>query len=100
MHAGVSQAQGQGGIPALPVPPGATSPGVGFVVTPKAVASKPPDQSLGEVTGTIKSFSAEKGFGFISSPDVRDMGYSNDVFLHNQNKGEFEVGSYVSFTLV
>jgi cold shock CspA family protein len=98
MHSGVSQAQG--GLPALQsVPTGTPPPGGNFVPPPKSAASKPPEQSLGEVTGTIKSFSVDKGFGFISSPDVREMGYSNDVFLHNQHKGEFEVGSYVAFSL-
>lgn len=52
---------------------------------------------LGTLCGTIKSFNAEKGYGFIHCPTLLQVGY-NDVFLHHQQIGDFEVGNEVSFS--
>merc|ERR1712118_349760 len=52
---------------------------------------------LGELIGTIKSFNEKSGYGFIHCPEVTELGY-NDVFLHHQQKGDFNVGDTVAFT--
>merc|ERR1712066_449617 len=59
----------------------------------------PPDtsQELGQYMGTIKSFSENNGYGFISCPDMQMLGY-NDVFLHHQQLNGFQVGADVYFT--
>merc|ERR1712203_472220 len=49
-----------------------------------------------EFVGTIKSFNAQKGWGFIECADLKAV-YGNDVFLHHAQLGEFEVGSTVQF---
>merc|ERR1719210_953497 len=59
-----------------------------------------PDEKavLGQFPGTIKSFSAKTGFGFIECEELKKQGYTNDVFLHHSQVGEFAVGSQVLFT--
>jgi len=59
-----------------------------------------PDEKsiLGKYPGTIKSFSAKTGFGFIECEDLKKQGYANDVFLHHSQVGEFAVGSQIMFT--
>lgn len=52
---------------------------------------------LGELAGTIKSFNEKSGYGFITCPEVTELGY-NDVFLHHAQKGNFGVGDSVTFT--
>lgn len=53
---------------------------------------------IGTFPGVIKSFSrGEKGYGFIDCPTLKEQGY-NDVFLHREQLGPFDVGSEVSFT--
>merc|ERR1719436_1349853 len=47
--------------------------------------------------GRIKSFNAEKGFGFIECPATLAQ-YGRDVFLHKALIGEMHVGSMVTFT--
>jgi len=53
---------------------------------------------VGEYTGTIKSFSPFKGYGFIESPEVKTM-YTDDIFLHKNQLGSFGPGDRVTFTL-
>lgn len=52
---------------------------------------------LGQSIGTIKSFSDKNGYGFIDSPEVKELGYQ-DVFIHHQQMGNFKVGDEVVFT--
>lgn len=54
---------------------------------------------VGEFQGVIKSFNPKSGYGFISCPDLKEVGCPNDVFLHHQQLGGFEVGSTVQFTV-
>jgi len=70
----------------------------------KALQLAPPtrgvdDQDIiGTFPGVIKSFSrTEKGYGFIECPALKEQGY-NDVFLHREQLGPFDVGSEVAFT--
>lgn len=60
----------------------------------------PPVKALSErrSLGVIKSFNPEKGFGFIACQELFDV-FGNDVFLHNGQLGNFEVGSEVSFAV-
>merc|ERR1719343_116673 len=51
----------------------------------------------GRATGHIKSFNADKGFGFIECPATYAI-YSRDVFLHKAQIGNLTVGTPVSFT--
>lgn len=65
-------------------------------------AEKPIDESgglLGEFEGKIKSFSDEKGWGFIECPDVKAQ-YDRDVFLYFSQKKDYRVGHKVKFTCV
>lgn len=63
-----------------------------------AAAAAQAAQSPGEkrYTGRIKSYNAEKGFGFIQS-DEAYQSYKRDVFLHKAHLGSFAVNSTVSF---
>lgn len=67
--------------------------------TKRKQGPKTPDvqEELGEYVGTVKSFSAKHGYGFIECAEIKDMGY-NDVFVHHQQLGDNQVGSGVSFT--
>merc|ERR1711879_343140 len=57
------------------------------------------DEVVGEMSGWIKTFNKEKGYGFIASPDLNKMqGSEKDVFLHQKELNNFEVGDTVLFT--
>lgn len=53
--------------------------------------------SEGEYRGFIKSFNGNNGYGFIECEDLRNEGYSNDVFLHKDQMGDLQVGAEVMF---
>merc|ERR1719401_1870161 len=67
------------------------------VPTP-AAAAPPADSSSTRFQGRIKSFNAEKGYGFIESAEAFQC-YGRDVFLHKSLIGDFTVGAAVSFTV-
>merc|ERR1711920_158668 len=46
--------------------------------------------------GRIKSFNAEKGFGFIESQQA-SAAFGRDVFLHKAQIGDLKVGADVAF---
>jgi len=48
--------------------------------------------------GTIKSFFAEKGFGFIDCPDLFEF-YGRDTWLHHAQVQHFQPGDVVEFTM-
>merc|ERR1712087_327522 len=50
-----------------------------------------------EFVGTIKTFYADKGFGFIDCADLKAV-YGNDVFVLQAQMGEFWIGSTVQFS--
>jgi len=66
----------------------------------KGCSKGKPDQQeeLGQFQGTIKSFNAKSGYGFINCEDLKALGCANDVFLHHQQLQEFEVGHQIIFT--
>eukprot|EP00927_Polykrikos_kofoidii_P079103 TRINITY_DN75899_c0_g1_i1.p1 TRINITY_DN75899_c0_g1~~TRINITY_DN75899_c0_g1_i1.p1 ORF type:complete len:478 (-),score=108.86 TRINITY_DN75899_c0_g1_i1:135-1502(-) len=74
--------------------PGAMNPAL-YGATPAA-----PDASLpaGRYRGWIKTFNAEKKFGFIESRDAAAK-FGRDVFLHQSNIGDFTIGSEITFTV-
>jgi len=45
----------------------------------------------------IKSFNAEKGFGFIECREMHDK-HGRDVFLHRKQMGDFRTGTQITFT--
>lgn len=49
-------------------------------------------------TGTIKQFSAEKGFGFIDCPELHEY-YGRDTWLHHAQVFDFKPGETVEFTM-
>jgi len=49
--------------------------------------------------GFIKSFNVKNGYGFIESPEVRDI-FNQDAFLHKRQMGIFMVGQQVSFAVM
>mmetsp|Transcript_29308 Transcript_29308/g.93496 ORF Transcript_29308/g.93496 Transcript_29308/m.93496 type:complete len:297 (+) Transcript_29308:89-979(+) len=55
-------------------------------------------QEVGQFAGTIKSFNPRSGYGFIACADLQQQGFTNDVFLHHQQMGDFAVGNEVVFT--
>jgi len=58
------------------------------------------EQELGVFVGRIKTFHAEKGFGFIVCEALNLQGYQGDVFLHHRHKGSFEPGDEVAFMAI
>lgn len=61
----------------------------------------PPSKVLSErrSRGVIKSFSHEKGFGFISCEELQQV-FGNDVFVHGKQIGNFSPGTAVTFAVV
>lgn len=49
--------------------------------------------------GTIKSFDAANGYGFIECPYLRSVDIMLDAFLHKSQLGDFQVGSEVQFSV-
>merc|ERR1719263_1808333 len=47
-------------------------------------------------TGRIKSYNAEKGYGFLDSDEAKQV-YGRDVFLHKAHLGDFEANAIVTF---
>ncbi|CAE8731337.1 unnamed protein product, partial [Polarella glacialis] len=43
------------------------------------------DQVLGTYVGQVKSFNVQKGFGFIQCQDLKQEGWSGDVYLHKKH---------------
>lgn len=65
----------------------------------KAATTKPVEnvEVIGDFVGTIKSFNPNNGYGFIDCPDLK-VQYNNDVFLHHQQMGGYQVGDVVQFS--
>eukprot|EP00933_Yihiella_yeosuensis_P017410 TRINITY_DN1454_c0_g2_i1.p1 TRINITY_DN1454_c0_g2~~TRINITY_DN1454_c0_g2_i1.p1 ORF type:complete len:379 (-),score=97.89 TRINITY_DN1454_c0_g2_i1:63-1199(-) len=73
-------------------------PGYGFIPPAPArpeTAGKP--GSGVREWGKIKSFNAEKGYGFIESPRIFQQ-YGRDLFVHKAQLGNFKVGDEVHLT--
>ena len=45
----------------------------------------------------IRCFSSEVGHGFIACPELKGLGYQNDVYVHHLQIGTFGQGDEVSF---
>lgn len=110
-NAFVPQAASTGSImPGYPAYPYGFSPfgygwpyaGYGFPAMPNpAVAAAAQEAASGgtkRYQGRIKSFNAEKGYGFVESVEAYAT-YNRDVFLHKAHVGDFEVGAYVTFAV-
>lgn len=56
-------------------------------------------ESAGSFVGTIKSYNAEKGWGFIACDEAMQL-YGKDMFLHKKELGDYvpSVGEQVQFT--
>jgi len=61
----------------------------------------PPSKSLNErrSKGVVKSFNAEKGFGFVECEELNAV-FGSDVFVHAKQINEFTPGTTVSFAVV
>jgi len=59
------------------------------------LTNKDPNQVY---TGTVKSYNAEKGFGFIVCPETYTQ-FGSDVFMHKDQVKGINVGDTVKFTL-
>jgi cold shock CspA family protein len=55
-------------------------------------------RAAGRHVGTIKSYNATKGFGFVECPEVFAR-YKRDVFIHKDQIGDTKVGDNVIFTV-
>jgi len=91
-------------------PPAVKGPGKGGDESPSGalqrkrpygqMGGKPDEQmELGQHRGVVKSFNMDNGYGFIACPELQEMGFTNDVFLHQQQRGEAKVGEEVIFTV-
>merc|ERR1719277_1864572 len=56
-------------------------------------------KELGTCIGVIKNFYQEKGYGFVSSEDIRRHGIDGDAYLHISQRAGYEAGNEVAFTL-
>lgn len=56
--------------------------------------ASPPERHI----GSIKTLHADKGFGFIESPTIKEQ-YGRDVWIHPKQFSGFNTGDKVSFTL-
>mmetsp|Transcript_111538 Transcript_111538/g.314950 ORF Transcript_111538/g.314950 Transcript_111538/m.314950 type:complete len:300 (-) Transcript_111538:122-1021(-) len=54
-------------------------------------------EELGQFVGHIKSFSEKSGYGFIDCQDLKQQGYTGDVFLHHVQATGHKVGAQVMF---
>jgi len=81
----------------------------GFGMMPQFAAMKPQlppgnaparvqQLAAGSHQGRLKSFNAEKGFGFIECAETHAM-YGRDVFVHKANVGDLAVGTEVTFKM-
>merc|ERR1712062_793081 len=52
----------------------------------------------GMLTGTIKSFDIDHGYGFISCLEAKER-YNRDVFVHSTQIKDFTVGAHVAFVV-
>jgi cold shock CspA family protein len=81
------------GFPPMPGGYGGMSPFGGMPMMPPG-----PGASTGRFHGRIKSFNAQKGFGFIECPEAHAI-YGRDVFLHKEQIGDFNIGSELIFAI-
>lgn len=88
------------GLPGLGLP----LPGLGAGLTAPApgmpcAAGGEKEDSIGTYKGTVKSYNALKGFGFIVCPELQKEGWSDDIYLQRKNTNDmpFKSGDYVSF---
>lgn len=65
----------------------------GYNATSAAAAQGPR-----KLQGRIKSFNAEKGYGFIESPEAFAI-HNRDVFLHKAHIGSLTVGTFITFSV-
>eukprot|EP00435_Cladocopium_sp_Y103_P059006 s340_g21.t1 len=56
----------------------------------------PSGPGSGRYSGTLKSFNAKGGFGFIDCPEVRHR-YTRDVYVHKAQIGDLQVGEELNF---
>merc|ERR1719265_175301 len=59
-------------------------------------AGKPPPSTGEAYVGIVKSFNAQKNYGFIECEDTKEM-YGCDVFCHGSQIADKEIGSMVHF---
>jgi len=64
---------------------------------PGAEAQDAEATTLGQFSGSIRSFNEKNGFGFIECTPLRRQGYDKDVFLHQSQRGGLAVGTEVTF---
>merc|ERR1712151_727505 len=91
---------GMPGLPGLGGPPApldlaALDPTGGMKRTFDQAAGK---DELGTYFGTIKSFNASTGHGFVSCPDLEAKGWKQDVFVNLHHGPAQRVGSQIMFT--
>lgn len=64
----------------------------------KAAAQQQTGEEGQRYSGSIKSFAADKGFGFIECPQLYEA-YGRDTWLHHAQLQTFQVGEPVEFTM-
>merc|ERR1719433_1233884 len=86
--------RGKGGGCCLP---GGGYPAAACGGSPGAEAQDAEATTLGQFSGSIRSFNEKNGFGFIECTPLRRQGYDKDVFLHQSQRGGLAVGTEVTF---
>lgn len=64
---------------------------------PPGPKPKPKEELLGRFRGVIKSYSQDRGFGFVACPELSNQGMAGDVYLHHSHIQSCQVGQEVSF---
>jgi len=74
--------------------------GTQLKLTEEALSARPDyhDETKLVSSGTIKSFDAVRGYGFISCVQTFEK-FGRDVFVHKEQLGNFKVGEGVSFSV-
>lgn len=106
--AGMQGMQGMGGMPAMPTMPGMASMQGAMGGNPnptmlqqmiKMGGKGAGGTVLGRFNGTIESFNPKVGNGIIRCADLQAQGHANEVFLNQEEFGDFDVGAQVSCTV-
>jgi len=110
--AGMQGMQGMGGMPQMPTMPGMAGMQGGMGGNPNPTmlqqmigkmggkgAGGSSGPVLGRFSGTIESFNPKSGNGSIRCAELQAQGHAAEVFLNQEELGEFDVGAQVSCTV-
>merc|ERR1719370_618063 len=59
-----------------------------------------PQEAAGKMTGTVKKWFEEKGFGFITTPDGTDYFVHHSVLHAESSRKSLDIGEAVEFNVI